>query len=312
MLSALLLTVACAGCGNRQAAPVSSPLAAPPILSRTCESVYRPAALAINFHHDVIVTSDYRNSVLTLARDSLALKRDIKGPKTLLSNPLGVAVDANGRIYVSNYKTNSVIRFSASADGNVSPNAILSGSRTLLNGPSQVQLDADGDIYVIESRQNSLDNQILEYRAGHFGNESPTRVLGGSRTMLSGVGAIRVDRSKNIFAGNFGDSSDRLASQRGYLAVFGSGQVGDTEPTQVILLDGPDRHFTIDAAGDLYILNEQNLISIRKPESLNQEQKPIGQIQESPVTNITDLVTDGRRLYIADYQNDLVCSYALP
>ncbi len=64
----------------------------------------------------------------------------IKGASTLLSQPIGIALDAAGRIYVANSGTTSaqyrITVYAADANGDVAPIVTLSGANTGLSVPS--------------------------------------------------------------------------------------------------------------------------------------------------------------------------------
>jgi hypothetical protein len=66
----------------------------------------------------------------------------IKGANTLLDQPLGIALDAAGRIYVANSATTSaqyrITVYAAGATGDVAPVVTISGSNTGLSVPSHL------------------------------------------------------------------------------------------------------------------------------------------------------------------------------
>jgi len=66
----------------------------------------------------------------------------IKGASTLLDQPIGIALDAAGRIYVANSGTTSaqyrITVYAANANGDVAPVATLSGANTGLSVPSHL------------------------------------------------------------------------------------------------------------------------------------------------------------------------------
>ena len=66
----------------------------------------------------------------------------ILGPATLLSDIDGIAVDANGFIYVANFgETGSVTVYFPGSNGNVAPTADITGSNTDLYGPRGLAVD---------------------------------------------------------------------------------------------------------------------------------------------------------------------------
>jgi hypothetical protein len=279
-----------------------------PVLDHICLAVYRPAALAIDRHHDLIATSDYENAVLVFAPGMDRPTRVIEGHKTLLSNPLGVAVDSRDRIYVSNYHSNAIVRFSSGANGNASPEVLLAGSKTRLDGPGAIQLDSSDDLYVIESAPDSLDNEILEYSSHGVRNRSPIRIIAGPNTMLSGASNLRVDRFGEIVAASFITNFSFLESSKAYILVFSRAQSGDAAPAEKISLPTSDRLFTLNKNGDLYVLGDSDAIELWLHDQFTAP-SVIGQVLGS--LNTTDLAVDGNLLYTADYQNGQVCRYSL-
>ncbi len=61
--------------------------------------------------------------------------RTISGASTGLSNPLGVAVDSAGHLYVANILGSSITMYALGATGNVAPLRTVSGARTGLSRP---------------------------------------------------------------------------------------------------------------------------------------------------------------------------------
>jgi hypothetical protein len=63
--------------------------------------------------------------------------RTIAGTSTLLTAPVGVALDSNKVLYVAD-AADSILVFAAGANGNVAPKAVISGTNTTLNGVGQI------------------------------------------------------------------------------------------------------------------------------------------------------------------------------
>jgi len=108
----------------------------------------------------------------------------IAGSNTGLNHPVGIALDAAGRLYVANL-TDTITVYAAGATGNATPTATIAGSNTGLNGPGAIALDAAGQLYVA-----NWAGTITVYAAGATGNATPTATIAGSNTGLYFPGSI--------------------------------------------------------------------------------------------------------------------------
>jgi beta-lactam-binding protein with PASTA domain len=111
----------------------------------------------------------------------------ITGSNTGLNAPFGVALDANGKIYVANISQNSmpsITVYPATPSGtlNEAPIATIAGTDTGLNAPTSVAVDANGLIYV-----GNGGGSVTVYDANPDGtlNETPIATITGSNTGLS-------------------------------------------------------------------------------------------------------------------------------
>ncbi|WP_262848712.1 fibronectin type III domain-containing protein [Mumia quercus] len=74
--------------------------------------------------------------------------RRIAGARTGLQQPTDVALDAAGRVYVSDYTGHDVKVFAPGAYGDVAPIAVLRGPRTGIEFPVSVAVGAGGEVVV--------------------------------------------------------------------------------------------------------------------------------------------------------------------
>lgn len=100
--------------------------------------------------------------------------RRIAGSNTGLTIPDGLAVDANGGIYVAQAGT-GVSYFAPAADGNVAPLRAIGGSATGLGTVSHIAVNASGELALVNLGQNGYS--ILQFAAGSNGDVAPERVL---------------------------------------------------------------------------------------------------------------------------------------
>jgi sugar lactone lactonase YvrE len=127
----------------------------------------------------------------------------IVGGNTGLNNPLGIALDSSGQIYIANSTANGVSVFAANPSGtlNETPVATIAGSNTTLTAPAGLGLDSTGKVYVANG---SGDNAITVYAASPSGtmNEAPVATITGGNTGLNNPGSIQFDSAGHIYTGS--------------------------------------------------------------------------------------------------------------
>jgi len=181
----------------------------------------------------------------------------ISGNLTQLSQPLGVAVDAN-YIYVANWESagsvigNSVTIYPINASGNAAPVAEIIGSNTGLANCYGIAVDAN---YIYVANESAVDypfGSICVFPKNANGNATPIAVIGGSDFQNAGFGyfnGIAVDAT-NIY----------LTSQGGdVVGVFPKTLNGNFTPGIILSNSASGLHGPIAVAVDsnyLYITNE--------------------------------------------------------
>jgi hypothetical protein len=169
---------ACSGAGNPTAPiPRSAPVPTPtptPIASLVPAAPATPLVYAYYPDSSVAV---YAAPVRGASTE--APLGTISGSQTGFNgsgSPLGIALDASGRIYVTDDATSgfdSVIVFGADPVGTLdeAPLATITGSNTGLSSPYDVAVDGSGKIYVA----NANGNSVTVYAANPSGtmNEAP-------------------------------------------------------------------------------------------------------------------------------------------
>ncbi|HEY6324995.1 MAG TPA: hypothetical protein VIW73_00585 [Candidatus Cybelea sp.] len=143
----------------------------------------RPAALMIS--GGVIYAGNLNSHSITeypaSARGNTAPTTVISGSKTMLVNPVGLAVDSSQNLYVADDSAAAIFVFAAGASGNVSPIRTIAGSQTGLSGTSGIVITKPGSIVVTNPGVNS----VTSYPDTANGNVAPTTTLQGSATGLS-------------------------------------------------------------------------------------------------------------------------------
>jgi hypothetical protein len=170
--------------------------------------------------------------------------RVIKGDRTGLLCPAGVAVDSSGKIYVANNAEflsrsgSSVTVYPAGSNGNVKPIATISGNNTGLVQPNGIALDPNRNIYVADNQSGAI-----VYPAGSDGNVAPSlRLAGGT--------AVAIDESNgNIYAADFANNVNVYSSDGSPIATIGG---TNTELCGVEAI-------ALDSVSKIYIVSEDTV-----------------------------------------------------
>lgn len=147
--------------------------------------------------------------------------RTISGTKTRLNQPYGIAVNANGTMFVTNDAGNSVVQFAAGTTGNVAPTRVIKGAGSMLDGPMGISIGPGGAVYVA----NSGNATVTVY--GATGNV-PVREIGGGNTKLTIPMGTATDGDGNLFVAN--GFVVKAPSNPGAFLAFGPSATGDATP----------------------------------------------------------------------------------
>jgi sugar lactone lactonase YvrE len=190
-----------------------------------------PTGLAVDSDGDIYVTNWFGGTpcagTVTVyaagANGDAAPIAQIKGLKTRLCDPGGIAIDSKRNMYVTSGQqySSAVNVYAAGSNGNVRPIAEISGRRTLLFDPAGITLDALGNIYV----SSEGDGTLVKYRAGAHDDAKPVQAIYGIRTKLQFANGIAVDPSDEIYANN---------TIRPDVVVLASDANGDVPPIRII------------------------------------------------------------------------------
>ncbi|HEY8258826.1 MAG TPA: hypothetical protein VIG08_14305 [Gemmatimonadales bacterium] len=241
-------------------------------------------------------------SILVFERGAAGERRPsrmLAGPRTGLRRPYGVAVDAEGRIYVTNEAGDTVRIFGRGANGNVPPVAYLTGPLTGLGRPYGLAFDSRGYLYVA----NAGANVVTVYRPGSSGNVAPVWT---TEAHLSYKPQGRPFSGPTFLAL---DSHDTLyVRSNGHVWVFGPHSYGRVTPVRSLLV--PDPHgLAVGRDGMLYIANRNGRVSVFAP-GASDSAAPVRVIEDPDERGVLGVALGAAdTLYAADIEDIAVRVY---
>ena len=148
-----------------------------------------------------------------------------------LNNPFGIAIDASGNAWLSNYSGNSFSEFSTTGA------AIATATSTILNKPRGVAIDNSGNVWLASSGNSTI--AVYTSSASQLFYE-----YGGD---LSGAFDVAIDASGNAWITTFGNNGIiKLSPSGGFIFNMTGG--GLAAPTGV----------AIDASGNAWVSSSGN------------------------------------------------------
>ncbi|MBV8197537.1 MAG: hypothetical protein JO263_05355 [Candidatus Eremiobacteraeota bacterium] len=211
---------------------------APPFTSAPAaiaNGVTHPQALALDSHGNLFVANGNGSNTVTVYAPPYS------GPPSQVisyevDDPVGLALDLNGDLFVLNSASNTVTEYAPPYTG--SPTAISKG----LNAPSSMALDTRGDLFV--ANLNSTPSSVVEYVPPYSSQSAPVATITNG---INEQGSIALSPSATLFVPNQGANSVTE-----YTAPYTNAPMtitgGQNEPIAL----------AVDAAGNLYVANHGN------------------------------------------------------
>jgi sugar lactone lactonase YvrE len=218
------------------------------------------------------------------------------GPAARFSDPIGVAVDAAGNVYVADASNNSIRKITPA--GLVSILAGKPGSygntdgpvaKALFEGPEWLAVDAAGNVYVAETGNEGDGtirkigtNGIVSTVAGGSGKSGSADGVGKS-ALFSNLGGVAVDRAGNVLVADAGNGTIRLITTNGVATTQAgvAGEPGDSDGVGNEARFGRPGGVAVDTEGNFYVAD---LSSVRKGISLGSVVAPSITVQPQSQT----------------------------
>jgi len=286
-------------------------------------------------YNQVIRKVNPAGAITTLAGNGTKGYSDGPATSAEFDQPLGLAVDGAGNLYIADYN-NSVIRKLNAASGVVTTVAGAAGNLgysgdggtatgALLETPWSVAVDGVGNLYIADTGNHVIrkvnpagiiTTVAGNGTAGYSGDNGPA-----TSAQLHQPEGVALDSAGNLYIADIYDQAIRKVNPAGIITtVAGNGTAGysgDNGPATSAQLDGP-ASVAVDSADNLYIV-EFNSAIVRKVNGLGIITTVAGTPlvagysgDNGPATSAQlqypfDLALDGAgNLYIADFLNNRI------
>jgi DNA-binding beta-propeller fold protein YncE len=158
--------------------------------------------------------------------------------------PWGIGLDADSNIWMTDYESDDVREYAATADGCPKPLAIISGAHTGLDLPENVAIDRNGRIVVADYL-----NGVRIFAPSANGDVAPVATLTNAQVMNAHLEGMAIDRKNNIWVTSYADNA---------VLEFAAGANGDAAPKRVIsgdktLLSAPVGIALDRRTGEIYV-----------------------------------------------------------
>jgi uncharacterized protein (TIGR03437 family) len=252
----------------------------------TSASLLRPSAVAVDGSGNLYIADSGNNVIRKVTGSNISTIAGVNalgpgyngeggtGPTSQLNNPLGVAVDSAGNVYIADFGNNRIRKLGT--DGKISSvagtgSAGYSGdnaaaARAALNGPRAVALDAAGNLYIADSnnqriRMVTAANGVITTVAG-IGTAGFSGDLGAAtKAQLNQPRGVAVDNAGGIYIADYSNSRIRKVSVNGAInTIAGNGRfayTGDGGPSTSAALQFPLAAIA-DTSGRVDIADTQN------------------------------------------------------
>jgi sugar lactone lactonase YvrE len=188
------------------------------------------------------------------------------GPATSaeLTEPLGVAVDSAGNLYIADQPNNRIRKVSGGVITTVAGGGSVEGdggpatsARFTLNAPAGVAVDSSGNLYIVDFgrlRKVTSSTGVITTITGN-GTNGYSGDNGPAVSAEVGIaGGVAVDSAGNVYLSDGAANRIRKISSGTITTVAGNGTSGDSSngiPPTSAQLDSPGG-VAVDAAGNVY------------------------------------------------------------
>lgn len=251
--------------------------------------ICNPQGVAVDASGNVYISDTANNrirkvdtggTITTIAGNGAAAYSGDSGFATnaTLNNPVGLALDGHGNLYIADYFNNVVRMVDTSGmistvAGTGDPGFVDNVPALLgeVTSPEDVAVDAAGNLYIADlgnRRIRKVSAGIISTVAGNGVRDVTGPGDGGPAVLasVSSTSGIALDASGNLYIADFGVNRIRRVDSNGIIStVAGTGTyayTGDGAPSALAALNGP-YGVAVSPKGDIYVADANNSV-VRK------------------------------------------------
>lgn len=213
-------------------------------------------------------------TVSTLAGSGAQGVNDGTGASARFFNPVGVAVDSTGNVYVGDGGNNTIRKVSAAGvvttlagNSGLAGSTDGTGTAAQFRGPAGVAIGPDGIIYVADGANNTIRKVtsagVVTTLAGSPGVTGSSNGTGSSASFFAPVG-VAIDSIGTVYVADRGNNLIRKITSSGVVTTLaGSGAAGSANGVGTQASFNYPQGVALDANGNLFVADSGNS-SIRK------------------------------------------------
>ncbi|MDR2208970.1 MAG: hypothetical protein LBE22_08380 [Azoarcus sp.] len=204
-----------------------------------------------------------KGNVSTLAGSGEKGSADGKGEAAQFNEPVGIAVDAAGNLYVADSWNHRIRRITP--EGEVSTLADDKRKAVRFVRPRGIAIDKEGNLYVTDTDRHRIRKVTPEGEVSTFagsGNRGFADGLGKAAWFQDPFG-IAIDAAGNLYVADFGNRRIRKITKEGNVTTLAGGGAGFADGFGKAAGFASPTGIAIDKAGNLYVSDPGNNL-IRK------------------------------------------------